>query len=89
MRAQCPMKGYHQVWSLKILSDEFPMEVKTFLNLLNVIKLEPIMIIFKSCNPNWYKYYFFVRIIKMWNNLPKDVECAGLLTLFRNRLRFV
>ena len=36
---------------------------------------------------NCYKYSFFVRIVNAWNNLPKDVVCAGSLTLFCNRLR--
>ena len=34
-----------------------------------------------------YKYSFFVRIVKAWNNLSKDVAHAGSLTLFINTLR--
>ena len=30
---------------------------------------------------NCYKYFFFVRIVSAWNNLPKDVVHAGSLTL--------
>ena len=36
---------------------------------------------------NCYKFSFFVRIVNMWNNLPKDIVHAGSLTLFRNRLK--
>ena len=36
---------------------------------------------------NCHKYSFFVRVVNVWNNLPKDVVHAGSLTLFRNRLR--
>ena len=36
---------------------------------------------------NCYKYSFFVPILNAWNNLLKDVVCAGSLTLFHNRLR--
>ena len=35
---------------------------------------------------NFYKYSFFVRVVNVWNNLPKDVVHAASLTLFRNRL---
>ena len=34
-----------------------------------------------------YKYSFFVRIVNVGNNLPKDAVHAGSLTLFRSRLR--
>ena len=36
---------------------------------------------------NCYKYSFFIRIVNVWNNLPKDVVDAGSLTLFCDRLR--
>ena len=36
---------------------------------------------------NCYEYSFFIRVVNMCNNLPKDVVHAGLLTLFCNRLR--
>ncbi|CAH3123964.1 unnamed protein product [Pocillopora meandrina] len=36
---------------------------------------------------NCYKFYFFVRTVNMWNNLPKDIVHARSLTLFRNRLK--
>ena len=36
---------------------------------------------------NFYKFSFFVRIVDMWNNLPKDIVHAGSLTSFRNRLK--
>ena len=40
---------------------------RTFLNLLNVIELEPIYA--KVAILNCYKYSFFVRIVNAWNNL--------------------
>ena len=36
---------------------------------------------------NCYKYFFSVRVVNAWNNMPKDVVHAGSLTLFRYRLR--
>ena len=36
---------------------------------------------------NCYNYSFFVWVINVWNNLPKDVVHTGSLTLFCNRLR--
>ena len=41
----------------------------------------------KLATPNSYKYSFFVRILKEWNDLPKNVVHAGSLTLFRERLK--
>ena len=41
----------------------------------------------KLAKCNSYKHSFFVRIVKDWNNLPKDVVEAGNFQLFKSRLK--
>ena len=41
---------------------------------------------FKACSCNCYKYSFFIRIVKEWNDLPEWVVGAGNLALFKRSL---
>ena len=41
------------------------------LNLLDQIILSKLYV--KSTRRNCYKHYFFLRIVKLWNDLPKDI----------------
>ena len=41
----------------------------------------------KSANCNCYKYYFFVKIIREWNDLPANVVEIGNLRLFKIALK--
>ena len=41
---------------------------------------------FQAPSCNCYKYSFFVRIVKEWNNLPEWVVEAGNLECFRRSL---
>jgi hypothetical protein len=36
---------------------------------------------------NSYKYSFFVRIIRLWNNLPSSVVESDSISVFKNRLK--
>ena len=42
---------------------------------------------FKLAKCNFDKHAFFVRIVKDWNNLPKDVVEAGNFQSFKSRLK--
>ena len=41
----------------------------------------------KSAKVNPYKYSFFVRIVKDWNNLPRHVVEAESFKIFKTRLK--
>ena len=41
----------------------------------------------KSANCNCYKYYFFVKIIREWNDLPANVVEIGNLRRFKIALK--
>ena len=41
----------------------------------------------KSAKINPYKYSFFVRLVKDWNNLPRHVVEAESFKLFKTRLK--
>ena len=41
----------------------------------------------KMAKVNSYKYSFFVRIIRLWNNLPSSVVESDSISVFKNRLK--
>ena len=40
-----------------------------------------------SANTDQYRNFFFIRIIKVWNNLPHDLVSASNTVIFRKRLK--
>ena len=47
----------------------------------------PFKLFVKSAKVNPYKYSFFVRIVKDWNNLPLHVVEAEFFNIFKTRLK--
>ena len=47
----------------------------------------PFKLFVKSTKVNPYKYSFFVRIVKDWNNLPLHVVEAESFNIFKTRLK--
>ena len=47
----------------------------------------PFKLFVKSAKVNPYKYSFFVRIVKDWNNLPLHVVEAESFNIFKTRLK--
>ena len=41
----------------------------------------------KMAKVNSYKYSFFVRIIRPWNNLPSSIVESDSISVFKNRLK--
>ena len=41
----------------------------------------------KAARINCYKFSFFVRVVKMWNNLPKDIVEADGFRSFKQKLK--
>jgi hypothetical protein len=41
----------------------------------------------KMAKVNSYKYSFFVRIIRPWNNLPSSIVDSDSISVFKNRLK--
>ena len=41
----------------------------------------------KPARLNCYKHYFFIGIIKLWNDLPKDIVEAGSFQSFKAKLK--
>jgi len=38
---------------------------------------------------NCRQHFFVVRVAKVWNNLPADVECANSVSVFVHKLKSV
>ena len=49
--------------------------------------IHPFKLFVKSAKVNPYKYSFFVRIVKDWNNLPLHVVEAESFNIFKTRLK--
>ena len=75
---------YKTVFSLNglNLSDFFELALDTRTRANHPYKLSV-----KSAKVNPYKYSFFVRVVKDWNNLPLHVVEAESFKIFKTRLK--
>ena len=42
----------------------------------------------KLARLNCYKHYFLIRIVKLWNNLPRDLVEAESFQIFKSNLKY-